>query len=197
MVKPLTYSEDKPLNFGSWSQLPVEFQQNLGHLLTKQNSIVLRKARKLKKYFVELKNELCEQQIGYEIVAGNLIDNFFIDLYRHLSIRQQKIDEDDNFIEKLTQTITQDLTKKWIIDDLAYKFGMGKTKFTEEVKKLTGYPPASYIINLKIDKAIEMLRDENSTLSDIAYACGFSSLQHLTSIFSNRIGIGPGKFRKS
>jgi AraC-like DNA-binding protein len=197
VIKPLAYTANTPLALGSWSRLPIEFQHNLGHMLTKENSMVIRKVRKLKKYFVELKNELCTQQIGYEIVIGNLIDNFFIDLYRHLTIRQQKIEEDDNFIEKLTQILTEDLTKKWIIDDLAYKFGMGKTKFTDEVKKLTGYPPNSYIINLKIDRSIEMLRKGNTKLSDIAYICGFSSLQHFTSTFSNRIGIGPGKYRKT
>ena len=84
-----------------------------------------------------------------------------------------------------------------VITDLAQQFGMGKTKFTNEVKELTGYPPNSYIINLKIEKAIELLKNEDTSLSDIAFACGFSSLQHFTSIFSQRIGLSPAKFKKS
>ncbi|WP_297090003.1 AraC family transcriptional regulator [uncultured Draconibacterium sp.] len=195
LVKPETYGTNTPLSLGSWTQLSQNFQKNLGDLLTKENTIVLRNAKKLKKYFVEMKNELCGQETGYEIIAGNLIDNFFIELYRHLSNRKQRIEKEYNFTEELTTIITNDLNKKWIIEDLALQFGMGKTKFTDEVKKLTGYPPASFIINLKIEKAIELLKNETNNLSEIALVCGFSSLQHFTSTFSNRIGIGPAKFR--
>lgn len=197
VIRPLAFSIGTPLNLGAWTRLPMGLQGNLGDMLTRENIIILRKAKKLRKYFIELKNEFCRQQPGYEIVAGNLIDNFFIDLYRYLSERHQRIEQNDNFIEELKRLISCDLNKKWIIDDLASNFGMGKTKFTDEVKKLTGFPPASFIINLKIEKSIEMLRDEKNSLSDIAYLCGFSSLQHFTATFSNRIGVGPGRFRKS
>lgn len=197
VIRPLAYSENTRLNLGAWTKLSMGLQGNLGKMLTHENTIILRKAKKLRKYFVELKNELCKQEVGYEIVVANLIDNFFIDLYRHLSERQQRIESDDNFIDELKTLIGTDLSKKWLIEDLACRFGMGKTKFTDEVKKLTGYPPASFIINLKIEKAIEMLRGEKPNYSDIAYSCGFSSLQHFTSTFSNRIGVSPGKFRKS
>jgi AraC-like DNA-binding protein len=130
-------------------------------------------------------------------MVGNIIENLFIDLHRYLSFRKQKINEEDNFTERLTQIVLNDLNKKWIIDDLAYIFGMGKTKFTYEVKNLTGYPPNSFIINLKIQKAIDLIENNDQmSMSDIAFACGFSSLQHFTSTFSQRIGISPGKYKK-
>lgn len=197
VIKPVAYAVHTPLKLGTWTKLPNYFQESLGNMLTKENTVVLRKAKVFKKYFVELKKELLNPQSGYEIMVGNIIENFLIELHRHLSLRLQQIEESDNFVEKLTRLILMDLNKKWIIEDLAHRFGMGKTKFTDEVRKLTGYPPASFIINLKIDRAIEMLRHEKNHLSDIAYSCGFSSLQHFTTTFSNRIGVGPGKFRKS
>lgn len=197
VIKPMSYTLNAPLNLGLWTQLPQELQQNLGQQLTEEKTIVLRKAKKLRKYFLELKVELKGQKTGYEIVVGNLIDNFFIDLFRQLSLKQQQIEKNDNFIDDLKELISSDLIRKWLIEDLASKFGMGKTKFTEEVRNLTGYPPASFIINLRIDKSLEMLKEEKLNLSDIAYSCGFSSLQHFTSTFSNRIGVSPGRFRKS
>ena len=197
VIKPDKYSVRTPLNLGSWTKLSKELQESLGSLLISDNTIVIRKAKIFKKYFVELKKELMNQQSGFEIMVGNIIENLFIDLHRHLSLRKQKIEQEDNFIGKLSQIIHADLNRKWMIDDLAHQFGMGKTKFTNKVKELTGYPPNSYIINLKIEKAIDLIRNENTSLSDIAFACGFSSLQHFTSIFSQRIGISPGKYKKS
>lgn len=197
IIKPEKYSVQTSLDLGSWTKLSKSFQESFGAILANEKAIVLKKAKIFKKYFVELKKELTNQQSGFEIKVGNIIENLFIDLHRHLSFQIQKNEQDDHFIDKLNQIIHADLNRKWIIDDLAHQFGMGKTKFTNEVKELTGYPPNSYIINLKIEKAIELMKNEDNTLSDIAFACGFSSLQHFTSIFSQRIGLSPAKYKKS
>ncbi len=195
VIKPKKYDKKIALNLGNWTKLSQKFQESLGDMIADDNNLVIEKAKLFKKYFVELEKELTNQDPGFEIMVGNIIENFFIDLHRNLSIRKQKIHEENNFIENLTQLVMEDLNKKWIIDDLAYRFGMGKTKFTYEVKNLTGYPPNSFIINLKIEKAIDMIMKDESNMSDIAYACGFSSLQHFTSTFSQRIGISPGKYK--
>lgn len=197
VIKPEEFTLNKPLDLGSWTNLSAKFQENLGNMVANEDNMVIEKAKSFKKYFIELENELSDQKEGYEIKVGNIIENLFIDLYRHLSFQEQKNHENDNFIDALTKKILYDLNKKWVIDDLAYKFGMGKTKFTSEVKKLTGYPPHSFIINLRIAKAIELIKsDKEMSMSDIACTCGFSSLQHFTSAFSHRIGISPGKYNK-
>lgn len=197
VIKPEKYTLDESLNLGSWTKLSSKFQKSLGKMIASDNNMIIGKAKNFKKYFVELEKELLYQKEGYEIMVGNIIENLFINLHRHLSLIEKKNNENNDFIELLTQIILYDLNKKWIIDDLAYKFGMGKTKFTSEVKKLTGYPPNSFIINLKIEKAISLLKnDDGISMSEIAFVCGFSSLQHFTSTFSQRIGISPGKYKK-
>ncbi|WP_370479454.1 helix-turn-helix domain-containing protein [Tamlana flava] len=195
VIKPKNYGKKTPLSLGPWTKLDQKFQESLGLMIADDNNLVIEKAKIFKKYFVELEKELINQDEGFEIMVGNIIENFFIELHRNLSFRKQKIHEETNFIDNLTQLVLEDLNRKWIIDDLAYRFGMGKTKFTYEVKNLTGYPPNSFIINLKIEKAIDMIMKDETNMSDIAYACGFSSLQHFTSTFSQRIGVSPGKYK--
>lgn len=196
VIKPDEYTLNSALKIGSWTKLPKKFQKKLGIMITNEHNSVIEKAKAFKKHFSELEKELSNREKGFEIMVGNIIENLFIELYRHLSLKEQKSYEDDSFIDKLTQMVTNDLNKKWIIDDLAYLFGMGKTKFTYEVKKLTGFPPNSFIINLKINKAIELIKNSDESMSNIAFTCGFSSLQHFTSTFSQRIGISPGKYKK-
>lgn len=197
ILKPLNFSPEKPLNLGKWTQLSKSFQSNLGQLISGQKGIVLRKARVFKKYVTELRKELTRQEKGYGTVVANLMENFLIELHRELEGRRLKIESQDSFISKLGQTVSGDFSNKWKVEELALRFGMGKTKFTDEVKRLTGYPPNSYIINLKISKARELLeKDSGTTLSEIAYRCGFSSLQHFTSSFTQRTGISPGKYRQ-
>ncbi len=196
IIKPSQFSIEESLDLGNWSKLSKNIQEDLGGMIGDVNNAVLEKAKYFKKYFDELTEELSNQAEGYEIKVQNLLENFLLDLHRHLSNRIQKNQEEDSFIEKLTQLIESDLTKKWLIQDLAATFDMGKTKFTYEVKKLTGYPPNSFIISLKLARAIQLIKnDQNSNLAEIAYSCGFSSLQHFTSTFSQRNGISPRKFQ--
>jgi AraC-like DNA-binding protein len=195
ILKPLEYDQKKKLNLGNWTKLSKNIQENLGNLIADKSNAVLEKAKNFEKYFNDIRKELADQEEGFEIMVGNIVENLLIDLYRQLSSRGLKTEEETHFIDKFTKIISEDISKKWNIDDLANRFGMGKTKFTYEVKKITGYPPNSYIINLKIEKATELiLNPENKSMSDIAYSCGFSSLQHLTTSFLQRTGTTPGKF---
>jgi AraC-like DNA-binding protein len=196
IIKPFEYSKNKRLDLGSWSKLPKDFQESLGEMIGDVNNTLLEKAKNFKKHFEELRYELAFQEAGFEIKVQNILENLFIDLHRQLSNKIQKNQESDSFIEKLTQLLQSDLTKKWHIEDLATEFNMGKTKFTYEVKKLTGFPPNSFIISLKLEKAMQLIQNmENISMSEIAFVCGFSSLQHFTSTFSQRNGISPRKFQ--
>lgn len=196
IIKPIEYSRKKKLKLGNWTQLSQNIQENLGNLIADNKNVVLEKAKNFEKYFIEIKKELSNQEVGFEIMVGNILENLLIDLYRQLSDKGLKTEEETNFIDKLTKIVSEDISKKWNIDDLAHRFGMGKTKFTYEVKRITGYPPNSYIINLKIEKAIELIHNPiNKSMSDIAYSCGFSSIQHFTTSFLQRTGTTPGKYR--
>lgn len=192
------FAPETALKLGNWTKLPQSFQQKLGNMIAQENGIVIRNARNLKRYFTDIRKELTDQKPGFEMIVQNVLENLIIALNRHLEERQIQIKEDSSFTRNLTKTITADLTKKWIVEDLALQFGMGKTKFTDEVRRLTGYPPNSFIINLKLDKAKgHLVQDLEMSLSQIAYSCGFSSLQHFTTSFSQRTGITPASFRKS
>jgi AraC-like DNA-binding protein len=196
IIKPEQFSIDTPLRLGAWTKLPRALQRNIGTTIASENGIVLKKVPEFKKYFLELRSELTEQKKGYKMVVVNVLENMFIALERHLENQKLQIEQQDSFIKMLNQTIQSDLTHKWVVEYLAEQFGMGKTKFTEEVKRLTGYPPNSYIINLKIGRAKTLLKNQSPlSLSDIAYECGFSSLQHFTSSFAQRTGFSPAVYR--
>jgi AraC-like DNA-binding protein len=53
-----------------------------------------------------------------------------------------------------------------------------------------------FIINQKIEKAKELVRTEELTLSEIAYMMGYSSVQYLSTQFKNVTGISVSDFKK-
>jgi AraC-like DNA-binding protein len=54
-----------------------------------------------------------------------------------------------------------------------------------------------YIRKLRIEKAIQMLKESSYSLSEIAYMTGFSDQSHFTRIFKRHTGKNPLAFKKS
>lgn len=54
-----------------------------------------------------------------------------------------------------------------------------------------------YNINQKIEKAKELLVYDESTLSEIAFQLGYSSVAHLSAQFKKVTGLSPSHFKKS
>jgi AraC family transcriptional regulator len=60
---------------------------------------------------------------------------------------------------------------------------------------VTGTTIEHYIINLKIEKAKELLIYDELTLSEIAYRLGYSSVAHLSGQFKKLTGLTPSHFK--
>ncbi len=57
--------------------------------------------------------------------------------------------------------------------------------------KYIGISPKQYLLQLKLNKAIDLLANENSTISLIAESCGFSDEKYFSRIFKQTYGISP------
>lgn len=54
-----------------------------------------------------------------------------------------------------------------------------------------------YIRKLRIEKAVELMKDPSHSLAEIAYLTGFSDQSHFNRIFKKMMGKNPSTFRKS
>ncbi len=63
------------------------------------------------------------------------------------------------------------------------------------MKLRTGLSPYRYVMEKRVERARDMLRNTRTPISEIAFACGFSSQQHLTSTLSSKLGRTPQQIR--
>ncbi len=195
VIKPEEFGVGSDLCLGRWTNLPINFQKEFGKLIAEQNGIILTKVKHLEKYFDNLTYELVNQHDNYRLKIMNILELLFIDILRELQNNKDMLDMENNFIRLFTDLIMSDLSRKWEVEKLCKSFGMGKTMFTEKIKNLTGFPPQSFIINIRVTEAKKLLQKKKNDLTEIAYNCGFSSLQHLSSTFKQRTGITPKEYR--
>ncbi|TDE15481.1 helix-turn-helix transcriptional regulator [Dyadobacter psychrotolerans] len=103
--------------------------------------------------------------------------------------------------EKLIHQIRYEIHENWMIpismEDLAAKHDVGYVWFRKAFKEITGTSPGQYHLNIKLDKASQMLRQTTLSVSEIAYQAGFESEFYFSRIFKKKMGNAPSQYRHS
>ena len=81
------------------------------------------------------------------------------------------------------------------LEELADYLNLSPSYLSKLFKKEVGITISTYITNLKIDKAMNLLQFSEYTVSDIANYLAFSSQSHFIQVFQKRVGITPHKYR--
>lgn len=69
--------------------------------------------------------------------------------------------------------------------------------FSHVFKQNTGIAPYQYVINLRIERAVQLLSETKLPIAQIAYEVGFCSQSQLNKHFKKIMNIPPGEFRKA
>jgi len=72
---------------------------------------------------------------------------------------------------------------------------MSTPYFCKFFKKVTGSTFNEYLVNIRIDKAKELLLKNNSTITDIAFQVGFNNLGYFYRVFKKNTKLKPSEFR--
>ena len=81
------------------------------------------------------------------------------------------------------------------LEDILKKLPVSYSKLRKDFKVLTGDSPNQYLLNLRLEKAKELLVNTNLSISEIAYQTGFVSASYLSKIFKAKIGSPPKNYR--
>lgn len=81
------------------------------------------------------------------------------------------------------------------VTDLAAAAGLSPGRFAVAFRAATGTPPHRYVLTQRVMRALELLRAGKLDLSEVAFACGFSSQQHMTTTLHRVTGTTPARVR--
>jgi AraC-like DNA-binding protein len=158
--------------------------------------LVLSKLKEAGTIFQNLHNEFINQEIGCTARISHLIDELFILSARQLTRQNNSRRDFPQTFLKLEQTLRENLSHQWTIDEMAALVGLGATAFSEKVKSYTGFTPINYLINIRISESLKLLKRDDVHVTDIALDIGFYSSQHFATTFKKLTGYTPSEFRK-
>lgn len=82
------------------------------------------------------------------------------------------------------------------VADLARVCNMSYSHFIREFTLNFGISPGAYILQLQLEKAVNLLQNSTLSIKEIALACGFASASYFCRCFSHKFNSPPGAFRK-
>lgn len=181
---------------GQWSRLTDHECNTIGKILMLSNCPVLSKLKDAGTLFQNIYNEFQNQEIGYCARINILLDELFIQIARQLTQQNTSRRDFPQTFMKLEQSLRENLSHQWTVEEMAALVGLGITAFSEKVKSYTGFSPLNYLINIRISEAIKLLKRPDVHVTDIALDVGFYSSQHFATTFKKLTGYTPSEFRK-
>ena len=99
-------------------------------------------------------------------------------------------------IQNVLDYIAQNYTQNMKNDDLARLTPYSTVYFRKLFTLVTGMSPITYLHNLRITKAKEMLCSDYSSISEIAYSLGYADIYDFSRTFKKYAGVSPTHFQK-
>jgi len=104
-----------------------------------------------------------------------------------------------NVTKNINQSIKylkENYQKDFCLEDVAKAANLSPYHFIRVFKSQTGKTPYEFLMDLKLQKAKEMLLDSTKTITEICSELGFSSPSHFAAVFSKNVGETPKAYRK-
>ena len=144
----------------------------------------------------ELEKESCESEILSEVSKSCILSELIISLIRN----SPKCDETERMpqpIQSAAQYVIKnfrdDISLKQVADYLCVSSNYLGTLF----KNYLGTTFNLYLNNLRLNYSCNLLKSTQLTIKEIAFASGYSSLEHFSYIFKKNFNMSPGAYRKS
>ncbi|KAA5827773.1 substrate-binding domain-containing protein [Algibacter amylolyticus] len=105
---------------------------------------------------------------------------------------------EQDFLSKINEIINENLdNSKFSVENLATALNISRVQLYRKTKAILGVSISDYIQNIRLEKAKTLLKETKLTISEIAYATGFSSPNYFSTSFKNKFDNSPKAYRAS
>lgn len=147
--------------------------------------------------FIPIYLELLKTAFVDEAAAQSLIMELIYKLNAEIcrqnySKRKHKENVCDNALEYIKNNIQKQIT----LDELADIVALDKNYFVRLFKNTYGKTPINVLIDLRMERASDLIANTNMPITDIAEVCGYNSVSYFIAEYKKHFGITPLKQRK-
>lgn len=144
--------------------------------------------------FEEIIEETLSKRPNYEILCISRLLYLFSLIQRADTETSNAADKSWNGIARAVQHMNRYCEENLNLEDYAAMCHMSKYHFLRVFKSVTGTTPLQYRSRIRIDHAKEMLKNSNSSVSEISENLGYSSIAYFSAAFKKATGLSPTEY---
>lgn len=102
---------------------------------------------------------------------------------------------EDKWVQKAISCVESHMSEDgYTVEQLSSELCMSRMTFYRKIQSATGHTPTEFIRTIRLRRAAELLRQSDCTITEIAYATGFSSVSYFSRCFRTMFGMPPTQF---
>ena len=130
-----------------------------------------------------------QQYYSTKINAGSSLEQLVAE-------EEETVQVENDFILKLRELIEFNLSNsEFGVQQLADEMNLSQMQVYKKLKALTGQTSSQFIRSYRLNVAKKMLKNQDLSISEIAYEVGFSDPNYFSRTFHKEFGGPPGDFR--
>ncbi len=159
-------------------------------------------SRKVLQLLEQIAEELMVRESSYRIAVKNCLCQMLLILNRAVGIEKSASDaphlrlRDISRLQPVFDFIHENYSRKMALQELSAASNMSVTHLCRYFKRVTGQTITEYIKRYRIDRAKELLIEDERSITWIAYEVGFESHSYFDRIFHEVTRLTPQEFRK-
>lgn len=99
-------------------------------------------------------------------------------------------------VENAKNYIMQNYMKNVTVEELAEISGLSPSHFRKVFREIVGISSTQYAIQVRINKAKDLLASGSANVSEAAFASGFKDIYYFSAMFKKVTGENPSKYNK-
>jgi AraC-like DNA-binding protein len=103
----------------------------------------------------------------------------------------------DRLVDRALAIVERHYAKDLTDAMVAAQLGLSTSHFRFLFRQATGHPFHKYVVALRLEKAKQMLIDQELPVSQVAAAVGFTGLSHFSRAFTQRFSASPSHIRRA
>ena len=127
----------------------------------------------------------------------NPVDHLFIEVFNSFIKQKAAQKKTPDWVQELKQIIQDHVDTTLTLTNISKTLDINPSYLSREFSKhFDNLSFGEYIRKLRIEKAIDLIKTDRYSLTEIAYLTGFSDQSHFTRIFKHHSGKSPSAFKK-
>ena len=127
----------------------------------------------------------------------NPVDHLFIDVFNKFIKQKAAQKKTPDWVKELKEIIQDQIDTNLNLTDISKSLDINPSYLSREFSKhFKDLSFGEYIRKLRIEKAVQLIKTNQYSLTEVAYLTGFSDQSHFTRIFKQHMDKSPSTFKK-